>query len=97
MTTETSQINEVHPTGNNVIPSIEATPKRSDQTDTTVAREETNEQQYIHAGTYGDPFYTLLPEPETWHRNLPATFPFGETPFTQAYMSEGISKDLDAS
>lgn len=41
-----------------------------------------------------DPFYEPLPGKETWYRRMPTAFPFGETPFMEAWISRKMDADL---
>lgn len=44
-----------------------------------------------------DPWAQDMPRPEIWHRNMPNSFPFGETPYMEREMSKQISRDLGES
>lgn len=48
----------------------------------------------IHGTDKPNPFFESMPGPEVWHRNLPAYFMGGETPFMAAEVSREISADL---
>ena len=50
--------------------------------------------EHIAALDRPNPFYETLPAPEVWHRRMPPYFPFGETPYMEAVMSEQIDNDL---
>lgn len=55
------------------------------------AQEMTKEEMAAYAK---DPWAEEMPRPEVWHRRMPNSFPFGETPFMEVKMSEQISRDL---
>ncbi|GAB7349323.1 hypothetical protein MBLNU459_g8460t1 [Dothideomycetes sp. NU459] len=46
------------------------------------------------AETAKDTWYEEMPRPEVWHRDMPPVFPFGETPYMEAELSEQIQSDL---
>lgn len=50
-----------------------------------------------YAAVDKDPFAEEMPRPEIWHRNMPNSFPFGETPYMERELSKQISRDLGES
>lgn len=46
---------------------------------------------------FPNPFHEKMPLKETWYRNMPPMFPFGETPYFEQKMSDQINADLSRS
>ncbi|KAK4634496.1 hypothetical protein CLAFUW4_01621 [Fulvia fulva] len=48
-------------------------------------------------GPFKNPFHEKMPLKESWYRNMPPMFPFGETPYFEQKMSDQINADLSRS
>ena len=70
-------------------PASKTTKKSPKKRSTTSTVENMGESDVVEEKI--DPFYQCVPLPETWHRNMPPEFPFGETPFMERYMSDPVS------